>query len=664
MGIEAAANSLFDQYKVKKPETTSSPSPALDLDLEMEPNTDTPQDQVQPAPPKPKAAPAPPKPKVAPAPPKPRVAPAPPKPRVAPAPPKPKAAPVPQQPKAVSAPQAPKNGNHLFDELEETLLTIDWEVNQDNIQKGRDVLNKLVAAHGWTPASPVGRVTAQMDKVLASMFESPESSPTSAPSQLKNAFLAIREAAPGSKSPKAGADTLLTTALSNLQSLLDPEISSASFPSLNLSDDLQAATPVESIPEPVEEPSFDLGLEMSFDTDEEQASPGGIVAEATVNVLKAYNSAIIKTINLITPMESLFASRPAMAKLHTASKKLIAKLASQQKLLSSNFSADYSSYNGLGTLNSWLGSQLEGLRVCVSRISKMENLFAKTTGYEKLFTRSKKIRQILEKQADAITVAVGGTPSQHQFDLTGEYPAIIQPTVQQDAEAPAAAVSAVASPESIVDKCISLAKSIEHNTTDNPQTTGLQIHNTLVKLKMSLSGSAIHSPSAAAAAANAAGSAAAHDTKCRWDWLLKTSWGGQLVGIAPEQVAFESKSTFSAHSFKNQTFFSLKKLKSMPWTKLQGLFTGELAELDNLSLNKMELEIARPPASFPGSSKKKVYLVILYSEGKGKIYLIDSPTEAISVAEEALWVPGSSAQTDIAGTLTVYGSTMPIISID
>ncbi len=669
-GIEAAANSLFDQYKVKKPDAKSPPpSPELDLNLELETDTDTTE-----APAKSVATPtAPPaeleldleiKPAVkpTPAPPtEPSVPPAPPKPSAPPAPPKPKMTPAPPQPEVASAPQAAIAEDHLFNELEETLLTIDWEVNQDNIQKGRDILNKLVAAHGWTTASPVGRVTAQMDKVLASMFESPESSPTSAPSQLKNAFLAIREAAPGNKPPKAGADILLTTALSNLQSLLDPEISSASFPSLNISDDLQAATPVESFPE---EPSFDLGLEMSLDTDEEQSSPVEIVAEATVKVLKSYSTAISKTIKLINPMENLFASRPAMAKLQSAAKGLIAKLAGQQKLLSDNFSSDFSSYNGLGTLNGWLESQLEDLRGCVTRISKMEKLFGKTAGYEKLFSRSKKIRQSLEKQVDAITVAVGGTPSQHQFDLTGEYPAIIQPAAHQDSEAPAAAVSAVASPESIVDKCIILAQSIEQNTTDNPQTTGQQIHKSLVKLKMSLSGAAIHSPAAAAAAASAAGSAAAHNTKCRWDWLLKTSWGGQLVGIAPEQVAFESKSTFPANSFKNQTFFSLKKLKSMPWTKLQGIFSGELAELDNSVLNNMELEIAKPPASFPGSSKKKVYLVILYSEGKGKIYLIDSPTEAISVAEEALWVPGRSSQSDIAGTLTVYGSTMPIISID
>ena len=77
----------------------------------------------------------------------------------------------------------------------------------------------------------------------------------------------------------------------------------------------------------------------------------------------------------------------------------------------------------------------------------------------------------------------------------------------------------------------------------------------------------------------------------------------------------------------------------------------------------MELEIANPPSTFVGSSKKKVYPVIMYSEGKGKVYLLDSTTEAISVAEEALWAPGGASDSDIAGTLTVYGSTMPVVSV-
>jgi hypothetical protein len=362
-------------------------------------------------------------------------------------------------------------------------------------------------------------------------------------------------------------------------------------------------------------------------------------------------------------MENLFASRPAMAKIHAATKQLKAKLVLQQNLLGKTFSPDFSVYNGLGTVNGWLESQLDVLRGCVSRIHKLEKLFGKTAGYEKLFSRCLRIRQILEKPADAITVAVGGAPTQHQFDLTGEYPAVIQPASYQESEAPAAAVSAVASPETMIDKCISLSKSIELNFAGDSQDTGRKIRETLEKLKIVISGSAVRSPGAKAAA-NAAVAIAGHSTKCRWDWLLKTSWGGQLVGLAPEQVAFESKSTFAVSSFKDITFFNLKKLKPMPWSNLHGMLSGELAELEKSVLNDMELEIANPPASFPGSSKKKVYLVIMYSGGRGKVYLIDTPTEAISVAEEALWVPGTSTQSDIAGTLTVYGSTMPVISID
>ena len=111
------------------------------------------------------------------------------------------------------------------------------------------------------------------------------------------------------------------------------------------------------------------------------------------------------------------------------------------------------------------------------------------------------------------------------------------------------------------------------------------------------------------------------------------------------------------------TYFSLKKLKGAPWSNLQNLFSGDLAELDKATLSNMELEIANPPATFVGSAKKKVCLAIMYSEGKGKIYLLDSHTEAISVSEEALWAPGGSSDSDIAGTLTVYGSTMPVVSV-
>jgi hypothetical protein len=639
-GIDEAANNLFDQYIVKKPESVPvPPSAESELDLELELNLEQETESTSP-PPKPPSAPAPPAP----------VAPA-------PAPP----APAPRAPES-SVPEVRKSSEppaneELFAKLEEALLTIDWEVNSENILKGKSLLSKLGSAEGWSKTSLPGRVADQMDKVLSSMLESPEQSSVSAPSQLKNALKTLKE----SGTPGAEADQKLKTTLDNLHELLASDETS----SRRINDDLQAATPVESIPSLIEEPTFDFSLELDMEPSADHASSqGATVPLKTTEALRKYTVSLAGLIKLLTPMEDLFASRPAMAKLHAATKRLKEKLASQEKLFRKTFSPDFSTYNGLGTLNSWLESQLEVIKRCVNRIGKMERLFGKTAGYEKLHARSQKIRKSLEKQLDALTLIVGGTPSQHQFDLTGEYPAVIQPAPLPEQAAPAAAVSAVASPEAMVDKCISLAWSLEQGSNKKPRDIGLQIRKTLGKLKASLSGSALRSPGASAAA-NAAASIAGHATKCRWDWLLKTSWGGQLVGIAPEQVAYESKSTFPLSSFKDLTFFSLKKLKSTPWKKLRGLFSGELAELDNSILNDMELEIAKPPASFPGSTKKKVYLVILYSGGKGKVFLVDAPTEAISVAEEALWSPGTASESDnIAGTLTVYGSTIPVVSID
>jgi hypothetical protein len=629
-GIDEAANNLFDRYIVKKPESPPAAVPELELEMEATQNPES-----EPAP-----APAAPKPETA---------------IVAPPPPAPAAKP------AVSA--TPSDGDQLFGELEEALLTIDWDVSRDNLLKGREILARLVAAHGWATSSPVGQITVQMDKVLASMLDSPENSPVSAPNQLKKALKTIRNAQSKGGAGEPDVNKQLAATLSDLQAVLTIEADAAVYPSQAITDDLQAATPIESLKSDADLPFFDLGLETDPKIEGNQPPPGEVISGTTTKVLKSYAAAIADAIKLLTPMVNLFESRPAMAKIHSATKQLKAKLILQQGLLGKTFSADFSAYNGLGTMHGWLESQLDVLRGCVSRIGKLEKLFGKTAGYEKLFSRCTKIRKILEKQADAITIAVGGAPAQHQFDLTGEYPAVIQPASYQESEAPAAAVSAVASPETMIDKCIGMSKSIELNATANVQDTARNIRKTLEKLKVVISGSAIRSPGAKAAA-NAAAAIAGHSTKCRWDWLLKTSWGGQLVGLAPEQVAFESKSTFAVNSFKDLTFFNLKKLKPMPWSSLHGLFSGEMAELDKSVLNDMELEIANPPASFPGSSKKKVYLVIMYSGGRGKVYLIDTPTEAISVAEEALWVPGTSTQSDIAGTLTVYGSTMPVVSID
>ncbi len=702
-GIDDAANNLFDQYIVKKPIAAAAPEAPVEAASEApEPVAETPPVETTPEPePAPETAPdssldelsldistdfetATPVEKI----------------------PEPTPEPVAEVPAAPEPPQSislelevesvippEENVLELFAELDESLLTIDWEVNSANITTSRNALAKLIAANQWTEQTPIGQVADQMDKVLASMFESPENSPISAPSQLKKASQVIRTAHDKGPTPDPEVRKILSAALSNLHAVLAPDTGQEEI-KLEISDDFEAAMPIEDIPAPPaasepleielslestheeasaakpaapapadEESSFDFGMDLDLEGTADQSGPGERVPEATTRVLKTYAKAITGSIKLITPMEKLFASKPSMAKLHKVNKHLREKLASQQELLVGAFSSDYSSYSGFGTVHGWLESQLDVVGSCVKRIGKLEKLFSKTAGYEKLYNISKKVRKALERQQDAITVVVGGAPANHQFDLTGEYPAIIPPGGAKTTEAPAAAVSAVSDPDSMLNECIDLAKTVELGTAGDSLKTGFKIRKALEKIKKSLSGAALASPGAAAAASNAISAANGTGEPCRWDWLLKTTWDGQLVGLAPDQVAYESKSAVPIKSFRDMAYFSLKKLKSMPWSNLQNLFSGDLAELDKATLNNMELEIAQPPATFAGSSKKKVYPVIMYSEGKGKVFLLDAPTEAISVAEEALWAPGGSSDSDIAGTLTVYGSTMPVVSV-
>jgi hypothetical protein len=638
-GIDDAADNLFSQYVVKKGE--SAPIPEVDTksadsappsSLQPEPEPESPSLEIESA-----SAPSP-------------------------------------------APVNVGGGGEETDpmaQMEEVLLSIDWEVSQSNLNKGREVLKKLVGHYGLDTDSPASLVAAQMDNVLASMQDNPETVPVSAPSQLKKALDAIRSAVDQGSNPDAATRKLLTQTLSELNAVVAARPEGNSGLELNLSLESAPPQPLSPLGQDVppaspqntsdiaasSKPIENFGMELSLESDTIQEQQGAPVKPETTRVLKAYSEALSSAIKNISPMEKLFANRTGMEKLHKVNKHVRDKLKGQVKLLSQTFSSDYSNYNGLGTVNGWLESQLDILNPCVKRLVKVENLFAKTKGYEKLHDLTKKIRTSLAAQQEAITIAVGGVSVTHQFDLTGEYPAL-QPVLDRAPEEPAPTVSAAADPEALLDSCLDLARQIESGEVEPGREIGQKLKDILEKAKSALAGSAFSSPSTAAAANTAISTASGnHNAKCRWDWLLKTSWGSQLVGLAPEQVAFESHNTFPIKAFRDKTYFSLNKLKTFPWTNLQSLFSGDLAEVDKSTLNDMELEIASPPETFRGSTQKKVYLAIMYHEGKGKVFLLDSPTEAISITEEGLWVPGKQGS-DIAGTLTVYGSIMPVLALD
>jgi len=642
-GIDAAADNLFSQYIVKKP-ASSAPAAAVPEVDSASPDLSGPAVVESPSP--------------------------------QPLAPAPVASSAPGEAaldlaSSLAKPLVLEQEEDLLAQMDEALLSIDWEVSPKNLSKGREILSQLAASHGFTPTTPAGLLTDQMDKVLASMLQYPENVPVSAPSQIKKALEAIRVAIEHGATPSPEIRKLLSQALSDLHAVVAPPPADGVTLDFNLSmeGDIPAAEPT---PTPTSswasaKPSAaaipDFNLDLSLESDSGTASSGQPVSPDTAQVLRSYRTCLTTAIKSITPMVTLFANRPGMEKLHNVNEQVRDKLHDQDTLLAQTFSADYSLYNGFGTVNSWLESQLDILNPCIKRLSKVETLFANTKGYEKLYELAKKVRRALTEQQEAITKAVGGTPTAHQFDLTGEYPAL-QPVLDRTQDVSLAAVWAVTDPQRLLDNCIAIAQRIENGEERLGPDVGRNLRESLEKIKTALAGSAISSPGATAAAFSAMTSAAsAVPSKCRWDWLLKTSWSGQLVGMAPEQVAFESHATFPIKTFKDMTHFPLKKLKFLPWTNLQNLFSGELAEIDKATLNSMELEIAKPPETFRGSSQKRVHVMIMYHGGKGKVFLVDNQTEAISIADEGVWNQAAKGS-DIAGTITVYGSIMPVVSID
>ncbi|MBU0673736.1 MAG: hypothetical protein KJ950_03735 [Proteobacteria bacterium] len=540
----------------------------------------------------------------------------------------------------------------IFEKMDEALLTIDWEVSHKSLTNARQILKDVISTASISKDTPVSQVVSQMDTVLASMLQSPQATPVSAPGQLKSAFNVVKKAIAQGNTLDSDIRKLLSTTLSDLYTAVAE--TPGNEPLLDLSGDSTAssspAPPKSDIP-------TDLGFELSLESNDSSSHQGQSVPDATGVILRSYAASLEGSVKRITPMEKLFSNKPGMEKLHTVNRQVREKLASQLELLSRSFTANYSSYTGIGTVDSLLESQLDILTPCVKRMRKLENLFEKTAGYDKLFELASKVRKSLSDQQDAIIKLVGGTPIDHQFDLTGEFEPI-QPATSPPPAAPAATIAAATDPMVLIDDCLILAASVENETDmdlSSRQELGQKLTENLKRLKITLTSGASMSTPAATAAALKGG-------KCRWDWLLKATWGGQQVGFVPEQVVYEGTSTLSPKAMSKLGKFPLSKLKSWPWTNLQNLFSGDLAQLSSVELSKMEFEIASVPGTFPGSSAKKVYLLIMYANKQGKVFLLDTPTEAVSISEENLWTPGP-AGSDLAGTLTIYGNVMPVVSL-
>lgn len=574
----------------------------------------------------------------------------------APAAPQPQAPAPPQAPQAPQAPQTPQtpqtppaDAERLLAEMEEAILTVDWEVNDKNVRQARSVLAGLRKALNLA-GTAADEVAGLMDDVLKCMEETPSDAPTTGPAHLKDGLAAIRAWLKAGGTPDRTASEMLEKAAHELRESLPVAQKDGIL-------DLGA------------EEKFDLSLELESAAREKAAAPPPPQQEAEIpvpagmeRVLKTYSYSLARAIKRLAPMDELFGRTPGMEKLHRLTSKVLARLRELADECSACFNDGFTRAVGKaaegGDINVFLDAHRSALAACVNRLLPMEGLFEKNRGYEKLHSLTKKIRSGLEREQDALERAAAGDyePAVVMADVVSA--AAAEKAAAPAESAPAADSGELAAVAAEVAKCLRILGDIDDG--DLVKTVAA-----VAKVKDILSGLAQRLPAGVEteeAGAPAARPAAA-GAECPWPILMKTVWGGRTVAFIPEQVVYQSPKKISARKAGKTSFFALKKLKSAPWTNLQNLVSGELANEPKRVLNKMEFPVMHPPEDFPGSTMKKLTMALLFKDGLGKACFLDAPMEAMHVPDGAGWEEVVDTETGLAGLLTVEDEEIPVFSL-
>jgi hypothetical protein len=154
---------------------------------------------------------------------------------------------------------------------------------------------------------------------------------------------------------------------------------------------------------------------------------------------------------------------------------------------------------------------------------------------------------------------------------------------------------------------------------------------------------------------------------CPWHELVVIQWDQKQVALAPEDVAFAGTAPWWAKKgLKKLEIFSLKKLKTWPWTKLQPLMQGELSNREESQLEKLEFQVLQKSiSSFSYSQPSDNPIVLVLCRGdKGLVLMLDTPLKTISVAPECSWEPSAESDGPWVGNLKIENRQISVATME
>lgn len=285
----------------------------------------------------------------------------------------------------------------LLADLNQALLTIDWEVSTANVMKARDLLAALRQEMALPDDSMVSRLVDLMDQVLKAIGAAPESVPTSGPKALKDSL-----------------DTLSRTAMhgteldSTTQNLVESAIE-------ELKDSLPAAGASRAGGRPAKTAKGTETAPAAPELRMEEAGAETVPAPAALlNIMRTNLSALEQVTNRLAPVENLFAQKPGYEKLLAIYRKLRETIDCQKTMLSTALKLEYHAAP-VGTnapvpaeLRQAIQTHITVLGQCVNRIQPVAALFAKNPKFAKLHAIHQKLLAQLGQQLDVFTRALRG----------------------------------------------------------------------------------------------------------------------------------------------------------------------------------------------------------------------------------------------------------------
>lgn len=286
-----------------------------------------------------------------------------------------------------SASEAP--GHTIFNQLEEALLTLEWEITPANIAQVQQLLKKV--REEFQPRHEFESLLSGMEQVLGFIAQAPENVPVCGPNALKNAAQALRQAFdPAGRNPEkdpAG----ITAYLKELQVALPPEPGMASV-----------AAPV-----PVAEKIFKkegVAPPVPGLSSPPLVVKGVLISAGLYSALEYHISILQQCVNRIVPVEKLFGKTSGYEQLYAIVHNVREKLDKQREFYASALLNDYRCARENTDLPIpevlfyALQSHVSIFEQCVNRILPLEKLFRKKNGMERLYAILRQLRGQLEKQ--------------------------------------------------------------------------------------------------------------------------------------------------------------------------------------------------------------------------------------------------------------------------